>query len=74
MSHNVGNSIAEKRELLLIHSAGFLLYFDPALVKTMAFGKIIQSESLINFAVWLDRIQSRDRYPGQRHNNHESEK
>ena len=37
----------------------------------MAFGKIIQSESLINFAVWLDRIQSRDRYPRQRHNNYE---
>jgi hypothetical protein len=37
----------------------------------MAFGKIIQSESLINFAVWLDRIQSRDRYPRQRHNNFE---
>ncbi len=37
----------------------------------MAFGKIIQSESIINFAVWLDRIQSRDRYPMQRHNNYE---
>ena len=37
----------------------------------MAFGKIIQSESIINFAVWLDRIQSRDRYPMQRHDNYE---